>query len=306
MLYFETSPSLELFITELQKSIPSAHSLISPFIDSNKIYFILQAKQPDLIGFAVAELYSKNQTAQLRYFYIKEEHRQKGIGSTLFTHLQSALKAKGICALGFEYDIEESFAIPLEKILKKHHWQSPHIYLIRLYFNSLPLFNPPWLSHMRPLTAPFSTCNWKSLSQSTRQSVISHPRFPKLEIPIQEEVSLILKHQDRVIGWNLVHCKDAFTLSYSHLYINSLFRGSGASIALLAESIHLQKQSPIPKAIFETNLEEVEKSWKNFIKKRFFPYANKIQAMKWAFHFLVSGEELCALARQRGANPSYE
>ena len=245
-----------------------------------------------VVALAIAEVYEQGRSAQLFSFVVAEAFRGRRIGTALFKELQDILYAEGIHSLGFEYEQTSPFAPILEKILFHHHWLQPQLYLIRSRFKSVD-FNPRWLNRSYAVPGKVTLFPWAELSSEERQVVNwmdEQGHFIPALSPFQQEDriepvnSLGLRCEGRLIGWLITHRVNPETIRYSSLFLEREFLLSGYGIFLLVQSIQLQKQTDIPDALFEVNLEKIDPSWLRFVKRRLLPYAYSTEKMKWAFH----------------------
>jgi GNAT superfamily N-acetyltransferase len=252
--------------------------------------------QGQLVGLALAKIFRYNRMAQLYSLVVHEDYRRRGMGRQLFAFLQHHLiQQESVIALGFEYEHSSPSALALEKILASQGWLPPKIYLIRCHF-TLALFNPPWLYHPYRSPPSFTFFPWKELRPDEKEQIrfmASQGRFISYLSPFRQEAlidletSVGLRTPHQLMGWSITHHLDPQTLRYSILYVDRSLLLSGYGIQLLAESIKRQKQLPIPYALFEINLKEIDPSWWRFVKKRLLPLAQHIERMKWATQVFV-------------------
>ena len=104
---------------------------------------------------------------------------------------------------------------------------------------------------------------------------------------IDKETSVGLRQEGHIVGWSITQCPNPSTICYSILYIDHALLHTGCGIQLLVESIRRQKQLPIPNAILEINLKQIDPSWWHFLKKRLIPLAYKIDRVKHAIHLFI-------------------
>ncbi len=250
----------------------------------------------ELVGCAMAQYFSINQTAQLYSLVVKENYRQRGIGQALFQCLETTLKEQDhIFALGFEYEKNDAYAPAIEKILAHRQWNPPKLYLVRCHFDAYA-FNPRWIHLANRFPPEMELFKWKDLTAEERKRIAfmrDQGMFLPYLSPFREEqqidlpTSVGLRYKNQVIGWSITHRLDPDTLRYSALYIDKDFQFSGYGILLLSESIRLHKQLPIPRAIFEINLQEIDLSWRRFVKKRLIPISDRVERMKWAIQIYI-------------------
>lgn len=246
-----------------------------------------------VVGFALAQYFEGNHTAQLYSLLVDLSYRNQGIGTTLFTNIQEFIKNRFTClAMGFEYPVDP-FTPIMEKILKKIQWPLGKYYFIKCHFVA-DQFSPEWyvLQIQKSLPKDMHFFLWSDLSDQDRKRIIFEENqgmfLPylspiRLEKKYETTNSLGLRYKDKVVGWCLTERIDTETIRYSILYIEKEFHLLGYAIRLLAESIKLQKQNSkvFSKALFEVNYDEVDRSWWLFVNKRLIPFAEKTEKMKW-------------------------
>lgn len=250
----------------------------------------------ECVGCALAQYFYTNQTAQLYSLFVKENYRRQGIALALFRYLETSLKEQDlICALGFEYEKNDPYSPAIEKILSHQQWRPPKLYLVRCHFDAYA-FDTRWIHFTNRFPPEMELFPWSELTTEERNRIAfmgDQGMFLPYLSPFREEelidlpTSVGLRYQGQIIGWSITHRLDPRTLRYSILYIGKDFQMSGYGIQLLSESIRLHKQLPIPRAIFEINLQEIDLSWRRFVKKRLIPIADKVERMKWALQIYI-------------------
>lgn len=254
----------------------------------------------ELVGLTLSEVYTEwcKKTAQLYSFIIKSNHRQQGIGRQLFSFTQNLLvKEEKIVSFEFVYTQEDPFTPALEKILASQHWTPAKTLLIRCHFDA-DVFNPPWIHYAYHLPSSMSFFPWKDLLSEDRKHIeylAYQRRFVPYLNPLREgmlidmETSVGLRQETHVVGWSITQRLDPSTICYSILYIDSALLHKGYGIQLLAQSIRRQKSLPIPipNAILEVNVNEIDSSWRHFIKRRLMPLARKVERIKHPVHLFI-------------------
>lgn len=274
-------------------------SLILPFVypllitpDPHTHWVAIEAHlDGELVALSLSQVSEVNQIARLYSLVVKPEHRQKGIGKQLFSFTQDLLaQEEKIRCLTIEYEQSDPFIAAIEKILVAQGWPPAQLYLIRCHF-ILDQFNPYWFRAPYRLPSPMQLFDWKDLTRSDRKQIdylYQQGRFLSYLSPLHHEeqihmeTSVGLRHHEKVIGWSITYKIDPTTIRYAILYIDNAFLHTGYGIQLVLESIRRQKQLPIPKAIFEVNLKEIDPSWWRFVKKRLIPLAYEVERWKWA------------------------
>lgn len=246
------------------------------------------------IGLAFVACEPDIRTGKLLSLFVKEEERGKGIGTALTQKIEEELIQSGCNAISTEFADDNPTRAPFEKILHKRKWTSPTIYMVCCHYEIQKL-HPPWFRRSEKLPNDFEEFPWVTLKSEERARLEFQAQqytFPATISPfIEEETiepinSLGLRYQGEVIGWMITHRTAPDTITYSSLYTHREYRFKRYAIQLLIDSIRLQQQSPVPYALFRTNLEQADRSWVYFIKRRLIPYAQHVQRIYWCWHQL--------------------
>lgn len=246
-----------------------------------------------LVGLTLSEVYDEKVriTAQLFSFVVDPLYRQKGIGKRLFAATQKFLiEEEKIAYLRFLYTQEDASSPAIEKIKNALDWPLSRTLIVRCHYD-FPAFNPRWLHHSYRLPRSMNIFSWKKISQKDRDQIkylVKQKGLSPYLNPLENEniidlpTSVGLYHHGKLSGWSITQKTDPSTLCYSILYVDETLLNTGYGIQLLVESIRRHKQTPTRFAIFEVNAREIDPSWINFIKKRLFPLALKIEHIKEA------------------------
>jgi GNAT superfamily N-acetyltransferase len=251
-----------------------------------------------LVGLALFEVYDEGlrHTAQLYSLIVSPNHRRKGIGRQLLAFAQEvAVKEEESVSFEFVYSKEDPFAPAIDKILASLDWAPPNTLLVRCHFDAYA-FDPPWIHRQYHLPPSMTFFTWTNLTPEDKKHIEYlgyHQRFlPYLnpfkdEKLIDKETSVGLRHKKQVVGWSITHRTDPSTICYRSLYVDSSLLHTGYGIQLLVESIRRHKKLPIPNAVLEANVRQIDPSWAHFIKKRLFPLTNKIEHVKHAIRIFI-------------------
>ena len=261
-------------------------------LSPNTYWIVVEVRFNDeLIGLCLSEIYPLSRLGQIHSIVIKSNFRKRGYGQQLFAFTEKILEnEEKLQIVEIIYDQTNPFSVALEKIISKLSWSLPKIFLIRCYFE-LANFNPNWLHYSYRLASSIELFKWQDLTIDERvyiEYLSDQGRFLSYISPFDHEgtidlnISIGLRLDNKIIGWNIAHDLDHSTIRYSSLYIDRDFMNLGYGIYLLAQSINVQKELSIPYAQFEINVREISSSWWHFVKKRLLPKAYKIERMKQA------------------------
>lgn len=276
--------------------LPSTHRLIGTSLTPPNALIGVEARleEGELIGFALAETLFEAKIALIHSWMVKENFREKGVGTHLLHFLQMTLQQLGILGVALEYEQSNPFAPLVEKILHSFHWPSPRLYLIRCHYDNYLSFKPSWYTSYTPPSLPggMSLFSWKDLTSQERERVafqLEQGVFLPYLSPFREEekidlfTSVGLRFKQEVIGWSITHRIAPDTLRYSILYIDKQYQLSGYALWLLVTSLHLQTEAAVLKAMFEVNVEDTDRTWWHFVLKRLAPSADRVEKWNKAF-----------------------
>ncbi len=246
----------------------------------------------ELIGFALAKIEENH--AELTSIMVAEKHRRQGIGKALLTEMQNILAKAGSGIFLFNFDKSTPSGEALTKMITSLGWIAPTLHVIRYHFDAYA-FDPDWIHQLDPLPPEIHIFPWKKKSVQDsfwidylRDQGRFHPSVnpdsnaAKIDYP----TSVGMRHNDTLIGWSITHRTKPDTIKYSSLFIDHFFTHTGYGIRLLIESIRRHKELPVPRAIFEINIQSIDRTWGLFIKKRLLPLADKIEKIYQAIRNL--------------------
>jgi GNAT superfamily N-acetyltransferase len=266
-----------------------------PFSADGSSVVIEARKDGQLVGVVLARNFLDTNHSELKSLFVAESHRRQGIGKKLFDFLQKILAdEEKMHFIRFFYDKSTPSGEALSKIIASTGWSEPTLYVIRLHFY-VHAFDADWIHHLKPLPSNFHLFPWKKRSVKDIWQVDyleAQGRFlpsisPKnSEEKIEYAASVGLRCNDTLIGWSILHRVTPDTVRFSSLYIDQFFNKTGYGIRLLIESIRRLKELPIKNAFFEINLNEIDRTWGLFVKKKLLPLAHKIEKVHQAIHTL--------------------
>jgi GNAT superfamily N-acetyltransferase len=307
--------SMELILTRIPFTLDDANLILYGDLilssakeeirkaEKSEGYFVcIEAREAgEIVGLALARLYLENRGAHLYSLFVKETRRRQGIGLALFKYLEDTLvKIENAAVIAFDFLDEPLFGPAIEKILAHQQWLPPSVYLMRCNFDKN--FNPNWWVRPAKLPEGIEFFPWKDLTIQDRKAVEAMQEKHEFLSPLwpfheEEKIDLFtsvgLRQNNQIIGWNITHRVDPFTIRYSILFIKKEFQFSGLSIQLLVESLrylrilYLEKGDPVSLAYLELRLKHISPSWLRFVNRRLVPYASKVEYKKWAIKFYL-------------------
>lgn len=245
------------------------------------------------VGMIVAFAYPAVIQALLASFYVLPDFRHQGIGKELMQRLLSLLLPLGVKIVELHYDSWELTAPFLEKLLAQTGWLASKL-LTRRYYFSPDSFHPSWFEASYPtLPSNLSLFPWMEATheeiKAAQQLIDSHSKLSEISpfstrYPLEPLNSLGLRSTDGLAGWMITHRLEPDLIRYSALYVSPQLRTTGASIALLKESIgrHVSNEKKT-RGLAEINFYRSPEHWLKFVGKRLAPFSTHIEEVKCAF-----------------------
>lgn len=231
-------------------------------------------------GLAISSYYPNADFADLLSLDVDRSIFSVDILEQLIRAIQGLLKERKCKFVSYLYLKNQPLSDHIEDLLKKDGWSTPRQLLVRCHFY-LKDFYPSWVS--RPFKVP-SGCKilpWKDIPIEEAERIVTSFQRGNIQhgySPFEEGMSILqinsvvlMDKTDRVVGWMICHLIAHDTVKYTSLFLEKEYRSTGAFLALLQASIHLQQETAIPKAILEVNVEQVDSGWIQFVKKRLLP-----------------------------------
>jgi GNAT superfamily N-acetyltransferase len=248
------------------------------------------------IGLAIASVIKYQDgdvSAELLSIFVSNDYRSCGVGTALLTAIENELYQIDCRRIILVYRTGKPTTPALEHILKKCHWSLPQTQLLICKATLNSIIDAPWI-HRYTLPAVFSTFLWSELTHDERIAIQNKQEvekwYPESLSPFQESQiieplnSLGLRYNGEVVGWMITHRLATDTIRYTALFVTEEFQKMGRAISLLAEAIHLQNNSNIPKGIFCVKPENQPMC--GFIKRRMAPYITSTIEARETFKLL--------------------
>ncbi len=254
-------------------------------IQDSDLFLLGAFEGEELCGCAVFSTQAVIYCADLHYFVVTDPWRGKGIAGQLLDELKGILQKTNIHVCWAKYTLEDPLRNVIEHLLQKRDWSSPYQEFIRFIFDG-PLFDPPWLQKKFSLPQGCELFRWNELTNSEREALKKQETeltFHSNVSPfstryaIEPSNSLGIRSKSGVIGWLITHRPNKETIRYSAIYVSSEMRFTSCALALLTESIRIQKNLPIRWAIFDVNMHQVSANWRRFVLQKLQPYAQTIE-----------------------------
>jgi hypothetical protein len=228
---------------------------------------------------------------QVLSLFVTPDHRNRGLGRLLLTHLETELGDRGCQQLEIRY-LSGSHARPLERILTQQRWFAPQATALVCYASTDRVRQAPpphlvdylerWLNR---LPAHYQFFPWIDLTAAERADLERRmeddalmQRFnPFLEDDKLEPLnSLGLRYENRIVGWVITHRTAADTVRYTQMYVDPASQPLSRSTLLLAKAIQLQVEHlPHTKGTFRVDIGNAPMV--KFVHRRLKPYLGDLR-----------------------------
>ncbi|WP_204153711.1 GNAT family N-acetyltransferase [Leptolyngbya sp. CCY15150] len=237
---------------------------------------------------------------QVLSLFVTPEHRNRGLGRLLLTHLETQLCDRGCQQLEIRY-LSSPQSPALEQILVQQQWFAPQVTALVCYASTDRVRQAPpphlvdylgrWLDR---LPAHYQFFLWTELTPAERTDLEQRmqgdglmQRFnPFLDADRLEPLnSLGLRCDNRIIGWVITHRIAADTIRYTQMYVDPASQPLSRSTLLLAKAIQLQvEQLPHTKGTFRVDIDNAPMV--RFVHRRLKPYLDEVRTAYCAIKIL--------------------
>lgn len=246
---------------------------------SGSIVAIAATFQDHPVGLALAEILPDGITAEILSIFVVLQHRQRGIGTSLLSHLQTELVLQGCTNAQLVYTTSQPTAPMLERLLQQNHWTSPQPRMILCNTTIDKIAQAPWMQKSK-LPSSYEIVPWMDITAAERADIAQRqalkPWVPPALMPFQNEVnleplnSLGLRYQEQVVGWLLTHRLAADTIRYTCSFVRQDLQKLGRIIPLYVNAIQRQIDAEIPKGIWTVPFGYP--AMVSFVRQRMAPY----------------------------------
>jgi GNAT superfamily N-acetyltransferase len=248
------------------------------------------------VGLILAE-YQKNQNqANILSLIVAQEHRQRGLASTLLIQIEEILKSSGCQQLNILYNLNLTTPI-LERMLKRQNWESPFFYSLQCLTNRETIKQAPFLNRYT-LPKKFTIFPWIELTSQERAKIkqrengLNYPDelSPFKEDRIEDISSFGLRYQEEVVGWSIIERLMPNCVTYRVLFIKPELRSIGLGVHLFVASAHRQlADEKLTSAMFIVLAENT--AMVRFVNRHITPYLTSINSF-WKSSKLLQSSTL--------------
>lgn len=204
------------------------------------------------VGLALVQI-DADRTAECLSIYVVRDQRGRGVGTELLERLEIGLAELGCSAVALRYDANVPEGRHLERLLTRHHWPTRRQQLRFLMLDG-GIAAASWF-RTAVLAPPYSIASWSSVTEAERRALwasqqarawIPDELLPsRFETGLDSHNSLVLRHDDAVVGWALLRPVDDRTVHYANVFADPLYNRAGrtfATLALVAAAVRRQVQ----------------------------------------------------------------
>jgi GNAT superfamily N-acetyltransferase len=199
-------------------------------------------------GLILCTISEDGRSSEILSVSVSKPFRNQKIATTLFTHLEETLRARGVQEISAVYTTSMTSHPILEKMLRKQDWPDPEP---RNFFCRGDVRhvhdNASWMKRIK-CPSRFELFSWKDLSSKERGIIkedIKKDIVPADLSPFQEEetiepyTSVGIRMQGRVVGWQTNHPvqSEPGVLRYSYTFAYPEFQRTGRAFILIKEAI---------------------------------------------------------------------
>lgn len=245
-----------------------------------------------VLGKVGSDEYGKD-SAEVLSIFVATSYRRRGISTALLTAMEDELHQRGCRKALIVYPIGKPTTPAFESLLQKCQWSQPEPRSLVYQSTLEKIMNAPWL-YKYSLPNSFSTFLWNEITEDEKIAIQNKQEaerwYPEELSPFKDEDmveplnSLGLRYMGEVVGWMSTHRFLPDTIRYTALFVRKDLQRMGRAIPLLAEAIHIQNSSRIPKGIFVVDLGNERMC--SFMKNRMAPYMTSITETRGAVKLL--------------------
>lgn len=241
------------------------------------------------VGLAMAILFP-DMNAEILSIYIDISHRQRGVGTKLFSHLLESLSGKGCKTVEITYVTGKVSTQAIERLLEKFNWNTPQTRMLLCKCNR-QMLQAPWVRVNYKLAPEYVIFPWLEITKQERKQLQeeqqTRPWIPSQLNPFDHEKDLEplnsfgLRRHNIVVGWIITHRHSFNTIRYTCGYIRPDLQKTGKIFALYAKSIQCQAANPeISQAIWTVPF--AYPSMVCFVRKRMQSYLSSVEETRYS------------------------
>jgi GNAT superfamily N-acetyltransferase len=199
--------------------------------------------------------------AEVISLFVKAKYRRRGIGTALLRLAEGLLQERQRSKLGLIYYSGKPVTPAIESFLHREGWSRPETEG-KVYTADMRIAEAPWL-RKTGLPGGMRSFYWHELPEEdkSRLEKLEGCLYPgylspfKAMLPLEKRNSLGLRARGETVGWCVTYRIAEDTVLYDSVFIAPEYRLSGCAFMLIAQSIAIQLEHRIPRAIFAVNRE---------------------------------------------------
>ncbi|MBB6673761.1 GNAT family N-acetyltransferase [Cohnella nanjingensis] len=256
-----------------------------------------EAGKPEAAGLLVLHCPEDGRDAEVVSLFVAAKFRRRGIATELLRQAEILLQAKRCPKLILVYYSGKAITPALEALLHREGWSEPATEG-KVYQTDASIAAASWI-RKTAMPGGMESFYWHELRAEERVRLrrLEGHLYPAFLSPFKpnlplESNSLGLRMGGVTVGWCITYRIANDTVLYDSVYITPALRLSGCAFMLVAQSISMQLESRIPRAIFAVNRQSAEMG--RMLDRWLAPYATGVSERKTAYKDLgaTGGERL--------------
>ncbi|MCC3372466.1 N-acetyltransferase [Cohnella sp. REN36] len=225
--------------------------------------------------------------AEVVSLFVVAKFRRRGIATVMLRHAEDLLRERRCPKLGLVYYSGKTATPAVEALLHREGWSAPSVEG-KVYQTDARISAASWV-RKTGMPGGMETFFWHELreEEKVRLRRLEGHQYPaflspfKPNLPPEESNSLGLRLGGVTVGWCITSRIAADTVLYDSVYVTPALRLSGCAFMLVAQSISLQLERRIPRAIFAVNRQSEEMG--SMLDRWLAPYATGVSERKMAY-----------------------
>ncbi|MFK7692084.1 GNAT family N-acetyltransferase [Paenibacillus sp. HJGM_3] len=219
------------------------------------------ARKTEAVGLLLLHCPAGSEGAEVVSLFVKAPYRRRGIGTALLRLAEGLLQERQRSKLSLIYYSGKPITPAIESFLHREGWSPPETEG-KVYTADMRIAEAPWLQKTG-MPSGMRSFYWQELpgEEKTRLEKLEGSLYPaylspfKAVLPLEKRNSLGLRARGETVGWCITYRIAEDTVLYDSVYIAPEYRLSGCAFMLIAQSISIQLEHRIPRAIFAVNRE---------------------------------------------------
>ncbi|QHW32317.1 GNAT family N-acetyltransferase [Paenibacillus rhizovicinus] len=244
------------------------------------------------VGLVVIHFREDGGNAEVVSVFVKAAYRRQGIGTALLREAERILRDMPCERLSFTYYSGKAITPAVEAFLHREGWSEP-VSEGKVYQTDKRIADAAWI-RKTAMPKGMRSFYWHEIGPEEKARLLEaegslYPAFLspfKSKLPAEESNSLGLRLHGETVGWCMTYRIADDTVLYDSVYVTPELRLSGCAFMLIAQSISIQLERGIPKAIFAVNNEAP--FMRKMLDRWLMPYATGVSERRAAYKTIMT------------------